>query len=112
MSTTDKLIFVIEPNDKVARKTVTALAKVGYEVKRIKEAQEAIGLINELQPDLITFSGPNGHSLARYLKDLSDSSKIPIIRIRLLDEPEPKSVDIPWLLSVISNAFAAAELPP
>ena len=99
MNPTDKLIFVVEPDDEVALEIVAALATVGYEVIRIKNIHEAIVEMTESFPDLIILSY---HAYAhRDIQSLSTATgKIPII-------PTP---DASWLLSVVGNAFIAADL--
>ena len=92
MSNTDKLIFVVEPSDETAREVVEALSRAGYEVKRFKEAQEAIDGTHDDLPDLITFSAaPDGCKLTKYLQANPPAKKIILL-------PRPELLDLHTLI--------------
>lgn len=109
MGATDKLILVVEPDNKTAQKVVATLSAVGYEVVRTKEAQEAIEKITGSSsddppdiPDMITFSTAiDGHNLLRHFRTNPTVEKIPLVCL-------PHSLDLPLL---IQNNFATAALP-
>lgn len=80
-----KRILIVEDHENLLQLQSILLVSQGYEVKGVKDGQEAIQLIDSDPPDLVILDiglpGVDGYEVCRHIKSRLESRRIPVIVI-------------------------------
>lgn len=78
-------VLIIDDNEDILSMLQTMLEHTGYKVSTLDKTYELIGVVNNLQPDIILMdkllSGYDGCEFCKQLKADPDLAKIPVIMI-------------------------------
>lgn len=92
----EKLILVVEDDDKSRELLEVTLLAEGYQVKGANNGKEALELARKLKPFMIMLdimmSGMDGREVLRNLKSDDGTKDIPVIMLSMLDETENKII--------------------
>ncbi len=89
-----KKILIVEDNEDVALALTVRLAGVGFEVRSVASAPEALKAIDLFEPDLVVLDllvpGGGGFSVLKALRASPHTSRVPVIVMTGLEDKDYK----------------------